>query len=236
MAETHYDILEISPTASQAEVKQAYRQMAKRFHPDVNLEGASHDRITVINAAYEVLSDPRQRQSYDRQLHYERQGQSRTAVYAESRQERTAEAQKRYRQRQTGRDSDEHLELWLSRVYQPINRILNQVIKPLKQQINLLAADPFDDELLEAFQAYLEDSRDALQRAQQLFRSMSNPPAVASVAAHLYYCLNQVGDGVDELERFVTSYDDYYLHTGQELFRIAAGLKREAQVAIRDLA
>ncbi|HEY9642703.1 MAG TPA: DnaJ domain-containing protein [Coleofasciculaceae cyanobacterium] len=236
MAETHYDTLEISPTASQAEVKQAYRQMAKRYHPDVNLEGASHDRITSINAAYEILSDPRRRQSYDRQLSYEKQGQFRTAVHAESRQERTAEAQKHYRQRRTGRDSDEHLELWLSRVYQPVNRILNQVIKPLKRQINLLAADPFDDELLEDFQAYLEDSRSSLQRAQQIFRSMPNPPAVASVAAHLYYCLNQVGDGVDELERFVTSYDDYYLHTGQELFRIAAGLRREAQAAIRDLA
>ncbi|NJR66341.1 MAG: J domain-containing protein [Leptolyngbyaceae cyanobacterium CRU_2_3] len=236
MAETHYDTLEISSTASPAEIKQAYRQMAKRFHPDLSLDEGSHERITLINAAYEVLRDPRQRQSYDRQLDYEKQGHSRTAVQSENRQQRTAEAQKRYRQRQTGRDHDEHLELWLSRVYQPVNRILSQVIKPLKQQINHLAADPFDDELLEDFQTYLEDSRNSLQRAQQVFRSMPNPPAVASVAAHLYYCLNQVGDGVDELERFVTSYDDHYLHTGQELFRIAAGLRREAQTAIRDLA
>jgi molecular chaperone DnaJ len=234
MADTHYEILEVDTTASQAEIKQAYRRMVKRFHPDVSPEAASHDRITRINAAYEVLSDPRQRQSYDRQMSYERRGQT-TAVYTSDRQQRTEAAQKSYRQRQTGSHSDEHLQLWLSRVYQPVGRIVTRILKPLQQQIDDLAADPFDDDLLEEFQTYLEDCRDDLQRAQQLFRSMPNPSAVAGVAAHLYYCLNQVGDGLDELERFVTSYDDYYLHTGQELFRIATGLWREAQMAIRHL-
>jgi len=110
------------------------------------------------------------------------------------------------------------------------------VLKPLKAQINALAADPFDDELLEVFQAYLEECRDYLQKAQHAFSSLPNPPNVAGVAAHLYYCLNQVSDGVDELERFTTSYDDHYLHTGQELFRIATGLRREAQAAVREIA
>jgi molecular chaperone DnaJ len=61
---------------------------------------------------------------------------------------------------------------------------------------------------------------------------MPNPSTVAGVAAHLYYCINQVGDGLDELERFTSSYNEYYLHTGQELFRIARGLRREAQAAM----
>jgi molecular chaperone DnaJ len=236
MAETHYDTLEVSQTATSAEIKQAYRQMAKRFHPDVSQDATSHERIAEINAAYEVLSDVRQRQSYDRQLSYETQGRSRTVVSPEDRHERAAVAQKRHRQRQTGRHSDEQLQLWLSRVYQPVNRIIGQIISPLKTQINQLAADPFDDDLLEDFQAYLEDCRTSLQRGQQVFRSIPNPPTLAGVAAHLYYCLNQVSDGIDELERFVSSYDDHYLHTGQELFRIASGLRREAQAAIRELA
>jgi molecular chaperone DnaJ len=236
----HYDTLDINPTASQAEIKQAYRKLAKKFHPDSNQVTASHDRITAINAAYEVLSDPFQRQSYDRHLRYQAH-QGAVAVgspapdYRE-RQRRTAAAQERYNQRQTGRTSDEQLQLWLSRVYQPVNRKLHQILSPLQDQIDDLAADPFDDELLEEFQTYLDDCREDLQQAQQLFRSMPNPSNVAGVAAHLYYCLNQVGDGIDELERFISSYDDYYLHTGQELFRIAYGLRREAQAAIRDLA
>jgi molecular chaperone DnaJ len=237
MAETYYDTLEISPTASQAEIKQAYRRLAKRFHPDSNHEVNGHERITRINAAYEVLSDPSQRQSYDRHLSI---GQDRSSgfdarvAYAE-RQQRASVAQKRHQQRRTGRDSDEQLQRWIHQVYQPVNRLLNQILNPLRDQLDDLAADPFDDELLEEFQGYLDDCRVYLQQAQRAFRSMPNPSNVAGVAAHLYYCLNQVNDGIDELERFTTCYDEHYLHTGQELFRIAVGLRREAQAAMREI-
>ncbi|MBD1849525.1 DnaJ domain-containing protein [Leptolyngbya sp. FACHB-711] len=235
MAEVnHYDTLELSPLASQAEIKQAYRRLAKQFHPDTNPDASGHDRIAKINAAYEVLSDPRQRQSYDRHLSY---GQAvHFDPHAETqRHQRAAAAQREYQKRQTGRDSDAELQLWLKRVYQPVNRMLNRILSSLQDQIDDLAADPFDDELLEEFQDYLENCRQELQQAQRLFRSLPNPPNVAGVAAHLYYCLNQVGDGLDELERFISSYDDHYLHTGQELFRIAKGLKREAQTAVREV-
>ena len=231
---THYTTLEVSQTASQAEIKQAYRRLAKQLHPDTRSASASHEQISQLNIAYEILGDPFKRQSYDRQINYS----SRDSVGFDpaARQQRTAEAQKQYRQQRTGRDSDELLKLWLKQVYQPIIRWLNLVLKPLKSQINALAADPFDDELLEAFQSYLEECREYLQKAQRAFSSVPNPPNLAGVAAHLYYCLNQVSDGVDELERFTTSYDDHYLHTGQELFRIASGLRREAQAAVREIA
>ncbi|MBW4516467.1 MAG: DnaJ domain-containing protein [Timaviella obliquedivisa GSE-PSE-MK23-08B] len=233
----HYTTLEVSQTASQAEIKQAYRRLAKQLHPDTNSSSASHEQIAQLNVAYEILGDPFKRQSYDRQInHASKAAGFDPAARRPTRQERTAEAQKRYRQRQSSRDSDELFKLWLKQVYQPIIRWLNLVLKPLKSQINALAADPFDDELLEAFQAYLEECRDYLQKAQQAFSSRPNPPNLAGVAAHLYYCLNQVSDGIDELERFTTSYDDHYLHTGQELFRIATGLRREAQAAVREIA
>jgi molecular chaperone DnaJ len=233
LANNHYATLEVNPAASLTEIKQAYRRLAKQFHPDRNREAGSHERITQINAAYEVLSDPHQRQSYDRQLNGRGQVLTPNAGYAE-RQQRASAAQKRHQQ-QAGRASDEQFDRWVHQVYQPVVRILNQILKPLKQQLNDLSADPFDDELLEAFQSYLEDCRTDLQKAQRAFRSMPNPSNVASVAAHLYYCLNQVSDGIDELERFTTCYDEHYLHTGQELFRIATGLRREAQAAMREI-
>jgi molecular chaperone DnaJ len=238
----HYDTLEIHPAASQAEVKQAYRRLAKRFHPDSNQDLLNHDRIAAINAAYEILGDPQQRRYYDRQLEYATHRHygaavdfSKTYSNRTDRQTRTAAAQAQHQRRRTGRDADEQLQYWLSCIYQPIHRLLCQIVNPLQDQLDDLAADPFDDELLEDFQAYLDECRADLQHAQRLFRSMPNPSNVAGVAAHLYYCLNQVGDGIDELERFITSYDEHYLHTGQELFRIAKGLQREAQAAIRDL-
>lgn len=231
----HYNTLDVSPNASQAEIKQAYRKLAKQFHPDSNRETASHDQITQVNAAYEVLGDPQQRRVYDQQLN-DRAGIS-GYTHRQSRQQRAAEAaQNQANRRQGGRVSDEQFEQWMNRVYQPVNRLLNQIITPLQDQINDLAADPFDDELLGDFQTYLDDCRGYLQRAQTSFQSMPNPSNVAGVAAHLYYCLNQVGDGIDELERFTSSYDEHYLHTGQELFRIARGLRREAQAAIRSIA
>ena len=62
----YYDVLGIPRTASQAEVKKAFRQLARRFHPDVNQESDASDRFKEINAAYEVLNDPDKRARYDR--------------------------------------------------------------------------------------------------------------------------------------------------------------------------
>jgi molecular chaperone DnaJ len=217
----HYKTLNVTPTATQAEIKQAYRRLVKLFHPDSNSKTAGHEEIVRLNAAYEILGDSQQRQSYDRQFSRNSQQQVQTAQNV-SRQ-----------QQQTGRDADEQMEQWLIKVYKPVNRILNNILKPLKKEIDQLSADPFDDELIEKFQTYLETSRDFLKKAQNFFRSMPNPSNVAGVAAHLYYCINQVGDGIEELHLFTLNYDDRHLHTGQELFRIAAKLRREAQAELK---
>jgi molecular chaperone DnaJ len=226
--QNHYETLKVSSGATQAEIKQAYRRLAKLFHPDSQNEKADGEQIIEINAAYEVLRDPTKRQSYDRQL------KMRSPTFASTVQQRTESAQKQHRKRrQTSRETDAQMQQWLSQVYQPTNRLLSRILNPLKSQIDELSADPFDDELLAAFQEYLENCRKFLGEAQKLFGSMPNPAPVAGAAANLYYCLNQVGDGIDELEYFTFNYDDHYLHTGQEMFRIAAGLRREAQAALK---
>jgi molecular chaperone DnaJ len=125
------------------------------------------------------------------------------------------------------------LEQWLKQVYNPVNQMLSKILNPLQEEIDQLAGDPFDDELMEAFQEYLETSRVFLKQAQRYFSSMPNPANVAGIAANLYYCLNQLGDGLDELELFTMNYDEHYLHTGQELFRIAHGLRREAHANLK---
>jgi molecular chaperone DnaJ len=223
----HYKTLKINPSASQAEIKQAYRRLVKLFHPDSQQETADHEQIVRINAAYEVLGDTQNRLNYDQQL---RDNSQKSTI---PRQQRTATAQKRYQAtRQTGRDADEQVEEWLRRVYKPVNRLLCGILSSLEEQIEELAADPFDDDLLDEFQDYLESCRDDLKEAQIIFRSLPNPASLAATAAHLYYCMSQVGDGIEELAYFPLSYDDRYLHTGQELFRIAKRLLREAQVSV----
>jgi curved DNA-binding protein len=59
----YYHILGVSKSATEKEIKSAYRKLAKQFHPDIN-PGAA-DKFKDINEAFDVLSDPKKRERYD---------------------------------------------------------------------------------------------------------------------------------------------------------------------------
>jgi curved DNA-binding protein len=62
----YYKILGVSRSASEREIKQAYRRLARQYHPDVNPgDKSAEERFKQINEAYEVLSDKEKRQKYD---------------------------------------------------------------------------------------------------------------------------------------------------------------------------
>jgi len=60
-----YVILGVQRTASDAEIKRAFRKLAQQWHPDVNTDPAAQERFKEINEAYQVLSDPDRRSRYD---------------------------------------------------------------------------------------------------------------------------------------------------------------------------
>ena len=66
-----YVVLEVVRTASEDDIKKAFRKLARRYHPDINPgDAGAEERFKCISDAYEVLSDPLKRQFYDQNGFY----------------------------------------------------------------------------------------------------------------------------------------------------------------------
>lgn len=61
----YYEILGVSKTATDEEIKRAFRKLAKQYHPDVNKEPGAEEKFKEIGEAYAILSDPAKRKQYD---------------------------------------------------------------------------------------------------------------------------------------------------------------------------
>ena len=67
----HYKTLGVGKNASQKDIKNAYRKLARKYHPDANQKNkAAEERFKEVSEAYETLSDPKKRTEYDQQVEY----------------------------------------------------------------------------------------------------------------------------------------------------------------------
>ena len=72
----YYAVLGVARDASADDIKKAYRKLARKYHPDVSTEPDAAQRMSEVNEAYAVLSDPEKRAAYDRLAQGHRAGQS----------------------------------------------------------------------------------------------------------------------------------------------------------------
>lgn len=62
----YYEVLGVNKSASEAEIKSAYRKLARKYHPDVDKTQGAAERFKEVSEAYQILSDAGKRQTYDR--------------------------------------------------------------------------------------------------------------------------------------------------------------------------
>ncbi len=70
----YYEVLGVSKTATQDEIRKAYRRLSKKYHPDINKDPGAEDKFKELSAAYEVVSDEQKRAQYDQFGHEGPQG------------------------------------------------------------------------------------------------------------------------------------------------------------------
>ena len=72
----YYEVLGVSRNATQEEIKKAYRNLARKLHPDVNKAPDAEERFKEVKEAYDVLSDEKKRAHYDRYGHADQIGRA----------------------------------------------------------------------------------------------------------------------------------------------------------------
>jgi curved DNA-binding protein len=65
MSKSLYDTLGVTQNTSEADIKKAYRKLARQYHPDINKDPGAEEKFKEVNAAYEILSDKKKRAQYD---------------------------------------------------------------------------------------------------------------------------------------------------------------------------
>ena len=219
----YYKELGLKQNATRDEIKSAYRLLAKKYHPDT---GGDNEKFLALQLAWETLNDPQRKAIHDKSLFNDES-------YVISKNENWSSELKNKKNNSTNKDQD--IKDWIKKIYNPINRFISQVIKPLNDEIKKLSADPYDDELMDEFSSYLNESRKKIEKASSLFKSQAVPSSISSIGLDLYHCFSQVQDAIDELDRYTQGYVDDYLFDGKQMMKEAKRIQLKMNINKRNI-
>ena len=219
----YYKELGLKQNATRNEIKSAYRLLAKKYHPDT---GGDNEKFLSLQLAWETLNDPHKKAIHDRSLFNDESN-------IVSKNENWSSELKNKKNNSTNKDQG--IKDWIKKIYNPINRFISQVIKPLNDEIKKLSADPYDDELMDAFSSYLHESRKKIEKASSLFKSQAVPSSISSIGLDLYHCFSQVQDALDELDRYTQGYVDDYLFDGKQMMKEAKRIQLKMNINKRNI-
>ena len=223
MMKNYYKELGLKQNATRNEIKSAYRLLAKKYHPDT---GGDNEKFLALQLAWETLNDPHKKAIHDKSLFNDES-------YIVSKNKNWSSELKNKKNNSTNKDQD--IKDWIKKIYNPINRFISQVIKPLNDEIKKLSADPYDDELMDAFSSYLNESRKKIEKASSLFKSQAVPSSISSIGLDLYHCFSQVQDALDELDRYTQGYVDDYLFDGKQMMKEAKRIQLKMNINKRNI-
>ncbi len=204
-----YKELGLKENATQSEIKSSYRRLVKKHHPDA---GGEKDRFLAIQYAWETLNDPFKKEQYDKNLFSLQQSSN----FKDQNWENNVNTKK-----YSSKVKDNEVKNWIKNIYNPINRFISQIIKPLSQEIKELSADPYDEELMDNFCKYIALSQKKIEKVDKLYKSISVPRSISSLGLDLYHCFSQVKDALSELDKYTQGYIDDYLFDGKEMMKEA---------------
>ena len=209
MEKNFYEELGIEKNAAKCEIKSSYRSLVKQHHPDA---GGEKERFIAIQNAWETLNDPIKKEKYDRKVF-----SSCSSFDSFNNNWKEKFNSKKY----NSSIKDKEVETWIKEIYTPINRLINQIIKPLNNEIKELSADPFDDQLMENFCSYISISQKKIEKVEKIYKKILVPQSISALGLDLYHCFSQVKDALSELDRYTQGYVDDYLFDGKEMIKEA---------------
>ena len=209
MKKDFYQELGIQKDATKSEIKSAYRSLVKKHHPD---KGGEKERFLAIQNAWETLNDSITKEKYDKQIF---------SSYSSSNKLNENWEEKFNSKKNISSLKDEEVRTWLKDIYNPINRLISQIIKPLNNEIKNLSGDPYDDQLMENFCSYISLSQKKIEKVAKIYNSKAVPQSISNLGLDLYHCFSKVKDSLSELERYTQGYVDDYLFDGKEMMKEA---------------